>query len=377
MNETKASRYQRLRRSSQAIAIASGGAMLAVLVLTPASPRLASWSQAAARGFAPLLQPAAALALFVLCAVGLWQLVALPAVLYLGLVVDRRFTRGEGSLARVLGAHGRATLIGLAGAVLVAAAIAVSAELAGAWWWLAASALLTAGHAAALSLAPALLQATGAARPMARPALRARLAELAARARVPVASIDEWQTDEPTVTAFVAGVGRSRGVFVSSQLARDWSDDEITVVVAHELAHHAHRDLWRALVLDSSVFVAALWTAHAVLGWAAPRLGLGVGGASDLAALPLLALVGGGVWLAATPVRHAQSRRQERRADRFALALTGSADAFAAAIRRLGERHLSEERPSRLIQWMYYRHPSVSERLALAAQARLLLRLDD
>ena len=375
MNETKASRYQRLRRRTQGVAVASGGAMLALLAMTPAAARLSAWSQAAARGFHPLLQPAAALVAFVICAVGLWQLVALPAVLYLGLVVDRRFARPDGSLARVLGAHLRATLFGLSGALLVAAAIAVSAGLTGAWWWLATGVLLTAGRAVALSLAPALLQAAGGSRAIVRPALRARLADLAERARVPVAGIDEWQTDELTATAFVAGLGRNRRVFVSSQLARDWSDDEITVVVAHELAHHAHQDLWRALALDACVFLAALGTSDALLAWAAPWLGLR--GASDLGALPLVALAGGAVWLAATPIRHAQSRRQERRADRFALALTGSADAFAAAIRRLGERHLSEERPSRLTQWLYYRHPSVSERLALAAQASLLLRLDD
>lgn len=353
----------------------SGGAMLALLVLTSAPRRLADWSLSAGSGFYPPLRTAAALTLFVLCAVVLWQLVALPAVLYLGLVVDRRFTRADGTLHRVLAAHGQTTAVGLAGALLAASAIALGAGLAGAGWWIAAGGLLAAGQAVVLSLAPVLLKAAGGSQAITRPGLRSRLAELAGRARVSVAGIDEWRTDEPTATAFVAGLGRTRRVFVSSQLARQWSDDEIAVVVAHELAHHAHRDLWWALGLDACVFLTGLWTADAILVWAAPALGLR--GPADLAALPLVALVGGCVWLAATPIRHALSRRQERRADRFALALTGTADAFAAAIRRLGERHLSEERPSRLTRWLYYRHPSVAERLALAAQARLLLRLDD
>jgi STE24 endopeptidase len=374
MNETKASRYQRLRRRTEAVAVASGGAMLALLALTPASRRLADWSLAAGSGF-PRLQTPAALTVFVWCAVVLWQLVALPAVLYLGLVVDRRFTRSDGTLQRVLGAHAQATVVGLAGAWFAASAIALGDGLAGARWWLVAGGLLALARAAVLSLTPVLLKAAGGSQAIVRPGLRSRLAELAGRARVPVAGIDEWRTDEPTATAFVAGLGRTRRVFVSSQLARDWSDEEIAVVVAHELAHHAHRDLWRALVLDACVLLAGLWVADAFLAWSASSLGLG--GHSDLAALPLVALAAGSVWLAATPIRHAQSRRQERRADRFALALTGSVDAFSAAIRRLGDRHLSEERPSRLTQWLYYRHPSVAERLALAAEARLLLRLDD
>jgi STE24 endopeptidase len=375
MNETKASRYQRLRRRSEAVAVASGGAMLVLLVVTPASRRLAEWSSTAAGGSYAALQTVASLTVFVLCAVVLWQLVALPAVLYLGLVVDRRFARADGTLHKVLGAHGQATAIGLAGAWLVAAAIALAAGLAGQSWWIAAAGLLAAGRAIMLTLAPALIRASGGSQAIVRPGLQSRLSELAGRARVPVAGIDEWRTDEPTATAFVAGLGRTRRVFVSSQLTREWSDDEIAVVVAHELAHHAHRDLWRALILDAGVLLAGLKVAAATLAWAAPSLGLR--GPSDLAALPAIVVVSGGVWLAATPIRHALSRRQERRADRFALALTGSADAFAAAIRRLGERHLAEERPSRLTRWLYYRHPSVAERLALAAQARLLLRLDD
>jgi len=70
--------------------------------------------------------------------------------------------------------------------------------------------------------------------------------------------------------------------------------------------------------------------------------------------------------VASTPLRLALSRWQERRADRFALRATGGADAFSTAIRRLGARHLAEERPSLLTRWLFQRHPSVAERLAMA-----------
>ncbi len=62
------------------------------------------------------------------------------------------------------------------------------------------------------------------------------------------------------------------------------------------------------------------------------------------------------------------SRWQERRADAFALELTGGAAEFRAALRRLAARHLVEERPSRLTRWLYHRHPTVAERLRFADQ---------
>jgi STE24 endopeptidase len=202
-------------------------------------------------------------------------------------------------------------------------------------------------------------------RPINRRALMSALREIARRSDVPVSDILEWRAGEAgRATALVTGVGRSRRVLVASEILSDWSEDEVAVVVAHELAHHVYRDLWRSLALDSALLSVAFWTAAQAVVLGADRLGLT--GPADLAALPLMALVAGAVWLAATPARLAQSRAHERRADRFALRLTREAEAFGAAVRRLSARHLAEEQPSRLTRWFFHRHPPVSERLAMA-----------
>ena len=138
--------------------------------------------------------------------------------------------------------------------------------------------------------------------------------------------------------------------------------------MAHELAHHVHRDLWATLAVDSALLSFGLWAGDRAVQWFAPALSLASAG--DVAALPLIALVTAGVWLLATPLRHAQSRAQERRADRFALKMTGGAEAFGAAVRRLSAQHLAEERPSTLTRWLFHRHPPVAERLALADRFR-------
>jgi STE24 endopeptidase len=186
---------------------------------------------------------------------------------------------------------------------------------------------------------------------------------------VTLSGIDEWRVgDRTSVTALVTGIGRARRVVVSHELVRTWPEDEIVVVVAHELAHHRYRDLWRTLALDAALLTLGLAVADAGARWLAGPLGLA--GPHDLASLPLVALIGGAVWVAATPIRHAQSRTHERRADVFALAMTGAADAFSAAVRRLAARHLAEERPTSLTRWLFHRHPTVAERLELAESYR-------
>ena len=82
--------------------------------------------------------------------------------------------------------------------------------------------------------------------------------------------------------------------------------------------------------------------------------------------LPLLVLTAGAVSLVLTPFALALSRRHERRADRFALELTSNPAAFISAMRRLGAQNLAEERPSRLVRWLFHSHPPLDERLAFA-----------
>jgi STE24 endopeptidase len=374
MNETKAARYQRLKRRTEAAGIVSGGVMLAILVLTPGAQALAAWAASVSAGASAPMADLVALGAFVTCAVILWELIALPSALYWSLGVGRRYVRAgaEPTVEGVLGAQAHATIVTLVASVVAGLVVRASLWLTGPWWWIVSGLTLAGVLAVALGAAPWLLGWIGDAGPVSQPALAERLTNLAARARVSVAGIDEWRAGRSMSststgsTAIVAGVGRGRRVFVSRELIEDWSDEEVAVVVAHELAHHAHHDLWRTLIVDGAVLSGAFGVAEVLRGWVGHGLGLDDRG--SLAVLPFIALVAGAVWLAATPLRHAQSRRQERAADEFALRLTGETEAFGSALRRLSARHLVEERPARAVRWLYHRHPTVAERLAAAAR---------
>ena len=95
---------------------------------------------------------------------------------------------------------------------------------------------------------------------------------------------------------------------------------------------------------------------------------LGLRTIADVAGMPLLLFAAGGVSLMMVPVAHAMSRAFERNADRFALDLTRNPSALISAMRRLGAQNLAEEHPSRIVQWLFYSHPPIRERIE-AAQA--------
>ena len=135
----------------------------------------------------------------------------------------------------------------------------------------------------------------------------------------------EWTLSAHTrkANAALAGMGRTRRILLADTLLADYSDDEIEVILAHELSHHVHHDLWRGMALQTLLLVAGFFVAHLVLvNLAAP---LALRGVDDPAGMPLLLLTAGVCAVAFLPVANAMSRTQERRADRYALDLTRQA----------------------------------------------------
>ncbi len=236
-----------------------------------------------------------------------------------------------------------------------------------AWWWLAAGVLLTAAVTALATLAPVvLLPLFFRFTPLSRPALGERLERLAAQCGTRVVGVYEWALGDKSARANAAltGLGATRRILVSDTMLADYSDDEMEVVLAHELGHHVHHDLCRVIALEAGLILLGCAVTNQVLHVLGPSFGVAT--PADLAGLPLLALTVGAVSLLLTPLGLALSRRHERRADRFALQLTSNPAAFISAMKRLGAQNLAEERPSRLVQWLFHSHPPLAERLAVA-----------
>jgi STE24 endopeptidase len=237
------------------------------------------------------------------------------------------------------------------------------------WWWLTGGAVFTIIFVGLTNLAPVvLLPLFYSVKPLGKDALRARLLALADRAGARVLGAYEWGLGDKTkkANAALAGLGTTRRILVSDTMLAEYSDDEIEVVLAHEIAHHVHGDIWKGIMFDSGLVLAGFYLASLVLRSSAAAVGLR--GVDDVAGLPLLLLAAGAVSLVMLPVAHAMSRAFERSADRFALDLTHNPGAFISAMRRLGAQNLAEEHPSRLVQWLFYSHPPMRDRIA-AAQA--------
>jgi STE24 endopeptidase len=231
-------------------------------------------------------------------------------------------------------------------------------------WWLAAGGILIGFEVLVACVFPVwLLPLFYRLVPLADDDLRGRLLALASRAGIGVVGV--WVADQSrksrTANAALAGLGRTRRIVLFDTLVTEFQPDEMEAVLAHELAHHVHHDLWRGLGLQVALTVLALWIADRLLGLGVRLWDLTT--TSDPAGLPWLSLVLLGVGLVTAPLAHGFSRRLERQADDFALRLTGRVEPFVGAMERLASLNLAERRPHRLKELLFYSHPSIERRI--------------
>ena len=366
MNEGKATRFHRLRRRSRRLAFTARFGVVAAAAV---------WGcpVAAVEPFlsAPVLPEALRVALgagMLAAVIGpVAELAALPFVVHGDFVLERRFGLSRQSLGDWLSGQAHATGVRLVSWSFAAFAVYTAI---GVWpdtWWMAAGAGFL-----VISMIQACLASVAVARrakSLRRRALQARLEALTRRAGAPVIAIHEWRVGSATDTAnaAVVGIGPWRRILVSDTLLEDYSDEEIEVIIAHEIGHHVHWDLWQMIACTSAVSLVAFWTVNAVLTAVLPLPG--IAGLGDVASLPLSALVYGAVTTLSVPILNSLSRWHERRADRYALRVTGNLDAFVSGLRRVSAQYLAEERPSRFVEWFFHSHPPPSARMARARAA--------
>jgi STE24 endopeptidase len=169
-----------------------------------------------------------------------------------------------------------------------------------------------------------------------------------------------------SLNAYVSGFGGSQRVVVYDTLL-DLPRAEVLAVVGHELAHARNRDVLTGTALGAAGTLIGVGLLAVVTGSSRVRRQAGVTGVADprVAAL-VLALAAFGTVLA-VPVENAISRNIEARADVGGLEATRDPAAFVAMQRELALAALADPTPPAWSQWWFGSHPTVLQRIAVAA----------
>lgn len=203
-------------------------------------------------------------------------------------------------------------------------------------------------------------------RPLADSGLRSRILALADRANMHVEAVEVIDASSKTteVNAYFTGFGGAQRIVLFDTLLRDYSPDQIEVVLAHEMGHwYYHHVLLSILGLG-----AAGWLGLFGLQWLLKRSWrwLGLHGPADIAGLPYVLAVIALVSYLALPFENGISRFAESQADQFALTTSQKPRAMVELFEQFAVQNLSLLEPPALEKFIFYTHPALVERIRMA-----------
>jgi STE24 endopeptidase len=362
LRQKKAREYARITRRLFFIDLALGAIFLLVLLFSGLSSGL--------RNFLDFPQ-SARVALYFLIAVISYGIISAPLDFYRGFILPHRYGLSHQSLKSWLADEAKGGILALTLGTTLVVVIYLFLDTFPQTWWLLAFAFMVLVTVVLTNLAPVLiLPLFFKTEPLADQELRKRLLSLAERSHIKIRNVFQIRLSSKTTAgnAMLMGWGNTRRIVIGDTMLQRYTPEEIEVVMAHELGHHRHGDIVRLMAAQSALMLLGFYLMNLMLNWAVPRLDMS--GISDVAALPLLALVGASFALLLMPLSNAYSRHLEESADRYSLAATKNPEAFAAMLTKLTDQNLSESEPSRWSELLFYDHPPYSKRLELANRYR-------
>lgn len=320
-----------------------------------------------------LANPWLLLAAFALVFGAVFMLIELPLSYVGGFELPHRFGQSTQSFRDWVLDQVKGALIGAPLGLLLIELLYLCLRIAGESWWLWAAGGLLVFNVLLANLAPVLIM------PLFNKyvplgdehrELAERLMNLARKAGTNVRGVFKFDLSRRTKAANAAltGIGNTRRIILGDTLIREFTVDEVETVLAHELGHQVHRDIFVLIGIGSAITLAGLFIAAQAMRAAVEAFGYR--GVSDPAALPALAVILGVFGLLTMPLENGVSRWRERLADEYALAATGMNQAFASALTRLANQNLGEVDPEKWVVWLFYSHPPLGERIRMASGRR-------
>jgi STE24 endopeptidase len=204
--------------------------------------------------------------------------------------------------------------------------------------------------------------------PIDNPSLTDAVKAFVEKAGLKVVGVFQWGLEEKTNAgnAALTGLGRTRRIILGDTILKDYTQDEIIAVLAHEVGHYKNRDMTRLIVAGSLLASAGFYLAHLFLQTLVSRFGFA--GPDDVGSFPVFVFCLLVFSLVTMPISNSYSRRREYAADAYAVGTVGSAGALVSALEKLAAQNLADKNPAPWIEFLLHSHPSIARRVRRARE---------
>lgn len=194
--------------------------------------------------------------------------------------------------------------------------------------------------------------------------LRLRIIDLCTLVGMKVENVFAFNMSKNTKKANAAftGLGKTKRIILGDTLLNEYSHEEIETVIAHELGHFKKKHIIKNIAIGT---VSSFLTFYLIATLYSNSINwFGFESIIIIAALPILSLWAMIIGLITTPISNIISRKYEYEADQFAIEITNNADAFINTLNKLTEQNLGDKEPHPVIEWFFYSHPSIKNRIS-------------
>lgn len=354
----KAKEYQKKREKLTLINLALAPALLLFVSLSG----LTGFFRDSVYGYTQ--NPHAALAMFFVLYSLFMMLVEFPFSFYSGFIVEKKFSLSNQTFFQWIGDYFKKTSLAfLFSLIMIQALYALIWNQPENWWlwaWAAYSAVsYVLGKIFPVFIVPMFYKYG----PVENEEVKRLILKLAERYQMPLSQIYSLNLSKTTKKANAAfmGLGKTKRVVLSDTLLAHFTPEEIEAVVAHELGHCKHQDIWKQLSIGLVTSLIGFRLVFEFLPLAAEKMSFT--GAGDIAALPLIFLIFYVFYLVLTPLQNGFSRWVETAADRFAFDACKKPGILRECLEKLGRVNLSDPDPNPVFEWFFYDHPSIGNRV--------------
>ena len=185
---------------------------------------------------------------------------------------------------------------------------------------------------------------------------------------IPATNVWEFDASEQSnrVSANVSGFANTLRISLNDNLLKRCTLPEIETTMGHEMGHYVLNHEYKGLVMLGVVIVIGFAFLNWGINFALARWGeaWGIRGITDVAVLPLAAIVFSIYFLLMTPVNNSITRTMEFEADMYGLNAARQPDGEANVDMLLGEYRKLD--PTPIEEFIFFDHPSGRTRITAA-----------
>lgn len=195
------------------------------------------------------------------------------------------------------------------------------------------------------------------------PELKEKIKTICQGAGLQISNVFQFDMSKNTkkANAAFAGLGKTKRILLGDTLVKDFTEDEIETVIAHEVGHYKYKHIQINLLISTITSFGLFYIISVIYSGSLNYFGFSK--ITDIAALPLIIMTGMVLGLIQTPLVNMLSRKFEYQADTYAVNVTGKAEIFIETLEKLNKNNLGDSDPHPFVEWYFYSHPSVKNRI--------------